>query len=281
MDSSNSNQDNLLLSNGSVSNNNNSLKSSSSSSSSSSSKPIIPSISSLDISSTSTNSDSSTFTSGIFNGFKNISSSSVLFILLVFLLLGFNVFLYFSKGTEEIFKYTTPLLDGLTELFLEIYSGIAYVIGEISKFFITLFASTSTKAINKGSTEVNKSITSVQKIGKEPPQDSDANSTIKYDYVSDNKSNKNSSKNKKQSNQEKTITKALNTASSNMNNNKNNYSEDESSSTIQNGNKQGGWCYIGSENGVRTCAKVKYSSNCMSGNIFPSNEICINPNLRE
>ena len=280
MDSSNSNQDNLLLSNGSVSNNNNSLKSSSSSSSS---KPIIPSISSLDMSytSTNTNSDSSTFTSGIFNGFKSISSSTVLFILLVFLLLGFNVFLYFSKGTEEIFKYTTPLLDGLTQLFLEIYSGIAYVIGEISKFFITLFASTSTKAINKGSTEVNKSISSVQKIGKEPPQDSDANSTIKYDYVSDNKSNKKSNTNKKQTNPEKTITKALNQASSNQNNKNNNYSEDESSSTIQNGNKQGGWCFIGSENGVRTCAKVKDSSNCMSGNIFPSNEICINPSLRE
>jgi hypothetical protein len=41
-----------------------------------------------------------------------------------------------------------------------------------------------------------------------------------------------------------------------------------------------GFCYIGTDRGVRTCAKVGVNDTCMSGDIFPSNEICINPTLR-
>lgn len=41
-----------------------------------------------------------------------------------------------------------------------------------------------------------------------------------------------------------------------------------------------GYCYIGSDNSVRTCAKVGLGDVCMSGDIFPSRDICINPSLR-
>ena len=41
-----------------------------------------------------------------------------------------------------------------------------------------------------------------------------------------------------------------------------------------------GWCYIGEERGIRTCAKVEDTDKCMSGNIFPSQDICVNPTLR-
>jgi len=40
------------------------------------------------------------------------------------------------------------------------------------------------------------------------------------------------------------------------------------------------WCYIGEDKGFRTCAQVGVNDKCMSGDIFPSQEICINPNLR-
>ena len=43
----------------------------------------------------------------------------------------------------------------------------------------------------------------------------------------------------------------------------------------------GGWCYIGSEGGVRSCASLEEGVSCMSGEIFGSEEVCINPNLRE
>lgn len=41
-----------------------------------------------------------------------------------------------------------------------------------------------------------------------------------------------------------------------------------------------GFCFIGEDNGVRSCVRVGANDVCMSGDIFPSMDICINPNLR-
>ena len=41
-----------------------------------------------------------------------------------------------------------------------------------------------------------------------------------------------------------------------------------------------GFCYIGEDRGVRSCIEVGEIDQCMSGDIFPSKNICINPNLR-
>jgi hypothetical protein len=48
-----------------------------------------------------------------------------------------------------------------------------------------------------------------------------------------------------------------------------------------NGNGSGTkWCYVGESNHKRTCASVDEHEKCMSGNIFPSYDLCVNPNLR-
>lgn len=44
--------------------------------------------------------------------------------------------------------------------------------------------------------------------------------------------------------------------------------------------KKSGYCYIGKENNNRACVKVGINDVCMSGEIFPSRDICMNPNLR-
>ena len=59
-----------------------------------------------------------------------------------------------------------------------------------------------------------------------------------------------------------------------------NYEADDSYSKIQGTSGKAGWCYIGQEKGIRTCAKVGESDVCMSGDIFPSSDVCINPSLR-
>ena len=41
-----------------------------------------------------------------------------------------------------------------------------------------------------------------------------------------------------------------------------------------------GWCYIGEEKGYRSCAEVGENDICMSGDIFPTSQVCINPSLR-
>jgi hypothetical protein len=42
-----------------------------------------------------------------------------------------------------------------------------------------------------------------------------------------------------------------------------------------------GFCYIGEDRGFRRCIKVGEGDKCMSGDIFPTDEICVNPSLRE
>jgi len=44
---------------------------------------------------------------------------------------------------------------------------------------------------------------------------------------------------------------------------------------------KGGFCLIGEVNGTRTCLKVGETETCMSNKIYPSLEICRDPNLRE
>jgi hypothetical protein len=41
-----------------------------------------------------------------------------------------------------------------------------------------------------------------------------------------------------------------------------------------------GWCFIGEDQGQRTCNSVGYADTCMSGKIFPTQDVCINPSLR-
>jgi hypothetical protein len=89
------------------------------------------------------------------------------------------------------------------------------------------------------------------------------------------------------------LNNALNTAlvedtrgsTKNLNNMTNtfNYIADDSMSNIQQSksSSKSGWCFIGEDRGFRSCIQVNSNDKCMSGDIFPSQEICINPNLRQ
>jgi len=57
---------------------------------------------------------------------------------------------------------------------------------------------------------------------------------------------------------------------------------DESGSSTQRSSvPKSGYCFIGEDRGFRSCIKVENADKCMSGDIFPSRDICVNPNLRE
>ena len=57
---------------------------------------------------------------------------------------------------------------------------------------------------------------------------------------------------------------------------------DDASSVTQKGKIGGkaGYCLVGEDRGIRSCMKVGEGDTCMSGNIFPSKDKCINPSLR-
>lgn len=58
---------------------------------------------------------------------------------------------------------------------------------------------------------------------------------------------------------------------------------DDSTSRLQSSkpSSKQGYCYIGEDRGFRSCIEVDKGDVCMSGDIFPTKDICINPNLRE
>ena len=55
---------------------------------------------------------------------------------------------------------------------------------------------------------------------------------------------------------------------------------DDATSRTQRSGKSG-YCYIGEDRGFRSCIKVGEEDTCMSGDIFPTHAICINPRLRQ
>ena len=55
---------------------------------------------------------------------------------------------------------------------------------------------------------------------------------------------------------------------------------DDASSSIQQGNVGGkAYCLVGEFNNTRHCMEVKDSSKCMSGQLFPSQTMCLNPSF--
>ena len=50
-------------------------------------------------------------------------------------------------------------------------------------------------------------------------------------------------------------------------------------SSIQNPKKPG-YCYIGTDRTYRSCVEMNAGDTCVSGKVFPTKDICVNPELR-
>ena len=118
---------------------------------------------------------------------------------------------------------------------------------------------------NTTASVVNTGLNAAQKVANQGPDDTNTN-TLKNSKEIDNS-------------QVNALNKALN-SSIPLPTKTDDYQEDNSSSNIQRGTSKSGWCYIGEDRGFRTCSEVGPNDECMSGDIFPSNEICMNPSLR-
>jgi hypothetical protein len=56
---------------------------------------------------------------------------------------------------------------------------------------------------------------------------------------------------------------------------------DDATSRTQRSSGKAGYCYIGEDRGFRSCLEVGEQDTCMSGDIFPTHAVCINPRLRQ
>ena len=214
-------------------------------------EPSIPSMS-FDTSSLYSNSTSSS--EGFFDGLKNISLTTWLIIVLILAFLGFNVFVYLAKGTQDITNFFGPFLQKL-------FGSTVAITGQT----VDVAAEGGKAVVSGTATAVNTGLSAVQDITP-----NSASSSVKGQPVQQQNPNQVDTN---------TLNKALNTAQVQQLPSTSDPESDNASSSIQGGGKAG-WCYIGEDRGYRSCAQVGVNDYCMSGDIFPSQEICVNPSLR-
>ena len=208
-----------------------------------------------DIFSTNTSPDvSSNSGTGFFEGLQNMSAMTWILIILILAFLGFNIFVYLAKGTETINSVFSPIISLFSGIFGDTVGQVVDVSAEGAKSVV----STTAGVADAGLTGVqqitpNKASSSVSSVPVTKNQP---------DLMSNN-----------------SLNKALNTSQSSQSPN-NDYQADEASSNIQSGPPKSGWCYIGEDRGFRTCAEVGPNDKCISGDIFPSQDLCVNPTLR-
>ena len=178
-----------------------------------------------------------------------------LIIIFVLAFLGINIFFYLAKGTQDITNFFKPLIEVIASIFGTATGQIVNVSAEGAKAVVN----TTAGVVDKTADVVDSGLSKVQDVATGTP--------IKNTFPQPDVAQSNS------------LNRALNT-SAQTGTNKNDYEADESSSNIQNGAPKAGWCYIGEDRGFRSCAKVGVNDKCMSGYIFPSHEICVNPSLR-
>ena len=192
---------------------------------------------------------------------KNISLTNWLIIILIFSFLGFNIFVYLAKGTQDITNFFGPLIKMILGLTAVITGDVVDVTAEGTKTVVNATAGT-----------IDKGLTAVQNITPNTPNSNTPNSNFKAQPSQPQQAQPDLMANN-------TLNKALNTSQSKQPSSTD-YQADESSSNIQGGNTKSGWCYIGEDRGFRSCAKVGNDDKCMSGDIFPTQEVCVNPSLR-
>jgi len=241
------------------------------------------SINSLDSGSSISNSNSD---EGFLSGLKNVSASTWLIIFLILSFFGFNIFYYLAKGTQDVTNFLSPLIESILDFFAYATSTVVDVTAAGTQNIINSGTKVANEQLNEIQTRAEKveQKTSPTSLKSEPVQQQGQGVNQGQNQGQNQGVNQGQGVNQTQGEmQNNTLNNTLNTATANyyMNNMNNSlYEADESTSKIQSGGNKSGWCYIGEDRGFRSCVQVGQQDSCMSGDIFPTQEICVNPSLR-
>ena len=219
------------------------------------------------------NIDVSSNSSSFASYFFSISLQTWIIIILILALLGINIFAYLAKGTQE-----TALI--FQKIFGPILTFFNYSALETTKQTIDLTATGTKSATDIVSNTATNLIDNIQQTpvgtstGLSIPRGQTASSSFPQSLNQNVNQNVNVTQNQNLNQDQDSLSRALDNAKQ-----ADNVSPDDSRSSIQTTGKSG-WCYIGEEQGTRTCSEIGVNDVCMSGNVFPNLEICMNPNLR-
>jgi len=247
----------------------------------------------------STSSSGSSNSSSVISFFSNITWQTWLIIILILALLGINIFAYLAKGTQEgasLFgKVFGPILKFFGYGTLETTKQTVQTSATGTKAGVDIVAGATTGAIDTVQQTAQNGLpvaTTGTSVGLSTSTSPGSNNT----YSSSN-TNTTGNMNVPQGSQatsslpvQNNIQQAganidqwqqdsLEKALSNASQSSKDPEPDSSRSAIQSTGKAG-WCFIGEDQGIRTCAEIGVNDGCMSGDVFPNQAICMNPNLR-
>mgnify|MGYP003982290199 CR=1 FL=1 len=159
-------------------------------------------------------------------------------------LLGFNILLYLGNAVEEVGGVVKPLLQRIVSVF-------GFTITETSKQVVDISAEGTKASVDIAAGTIKSAIDVVEDIGEGTGVNFDP------DEVPPVQNKKNSSSNTRES-------------------------SSVQGASMSRPKKQGAqnFCYVGTDRGNRTCIPASNAGECESGDIFPSHDVCVNPNLR-
>ena len=188
-----------------------------------------------------------------------------LFLIFILAVLGFNIFTYLAKGTQTISDLFAPITN-----YFGGYIGNAAV--NTTRQIVNVYATGAKTGVDIAAGTVNTGLDLIQQTASNVKGKESSNST----QYNDNPTQLHNTLNNALSN-------SLNNPTSNQSpDDIPTYTSDDSYSSIQKNKASGktGFCFIGEDRGFRSCVSVGPNDTCMSGDIYPSNEICVNPTLR-
>lgn len=215
----------------------------------------------------------------------NTSWQTWVIIILILALLGINIFTYLAKGTEA----TASIVD---KIFGPILRFFGYTTLTTTKQTIQTTATGTKAGVDIVANTATGAIDDIQQTASQNNNNSNASQmptatsgtsmglSTNYPPGKQAISSLPVQKNMQQANanidkwQQDSLAKALENSKQTAE-----VKPNESQSSIQTTGKSG-WCYIGEEQGIRTCSSIGVNDVCMSGDVFPTQAVCMNPKLR-
>jgi len=196
------------------------------------------------------------------NMFSETTWQTWLIVVLILAVLGFNIFYYLASGTQFFANFVSPYIKYFSDL-------VGGTIGTTSKQIVTtsatgtkagvdITAGTITSSIDALGSAIEGTSTAVAQTGQ----------AVEKDVSTSPENPLNNALQQQQQQQQ--------------GGDPDTFQADDSYSSIQSGksSSKSGWCYIGEERGIRSCSQVGPNDQCMSGDIFPTSQVCVNPTLR-
>jgi len=181
-------------------------------------------------------------------------------IITILLFLGVNIFSYLGNFLQHTKEFFAPFFKNILE-------SLGYVVTESTKD-VTMFTAEGAKlGIDVAAGTIESGIDVIQG---------------QLDIENPNKYRDQQQSGQQQSQSPfKELSASLSSALSDAEEKAEPLPDDAMSSTQRSSSGKAGYCYIGEDRGFRSCIQVKEGDTCMSGEIFPSSAICVNPSLRE